>query len=64
MQVHLINGMRDRGASSLFNSTECLAYVHALLKTLSNLHDAGQNIDGKPQGCKGIFTEVGIWHVI
>ncbi|KAF8657076.1 hypothetical protein HU200_060414 [Digitaria exilis] len=55
--VHLINDMRDRGVSSLFNSTECLAYVHALLRTLSTLRDGGQNIDGKPQGCKGIFTE-------
>ena len=60
MQVHLINDMRDRCASSLLNSTECLAFVHALLRTLVTLRDGAQSTDGQPQGCKGIFSEVGI----
>ncbi|PUZ57625.1 hypothetical protein GQ55_5G446600 [Panicum hallii var. hallii] len=55
--VHLINDMRDRCACSLLNSAECLACVHALLRTLVTLRDGGQNIDGQPQGCKGIFSE-------
>jgi len=55
--VHLINDMRDRCASSLLNSTECLACVHALLRTLVTLRDGAQSTDGQPQGCKGIFSE-------
>ncbi|PVH39126.1 hypothetical protein PAHAL_5G442300 [Panicum hallii] len=55
--VHLINDLRDRCACSLLNSAECLACVHALLRTLVTLRDGGQNIDGQPQGCKGIFSE-------
>lgn len=60
MQVHLINDTRDRCTSSFLNSTGCLAYVHALLRTLVALRNSGQNTDGKQQGCKGIFSEVGI----
>nr|XP_034595825.1 serine/threonine-protein kinase ATM isoform X4 [Setaria viridis] len=56
--VHLINDTRDRCTSSLLNSTGCLAYVHALLRTLVALRNSGQNTDGKQQGCKGIFSEV------
>jgi ataxia telangiectasia mutated family protein len=59
MQVHLINDMRDRCTSSLLNSTEFLASVHALLRTLVALRNSGQTTDGKPHGCKGIFSEVG-----
>ncbi|CAL4957640.1 unnamed protein product [Urochloa decumbens] len=55
--VHVINDMWDGCASSLLNSTECLAYVHALLRTLVALRDGGSNTNGKPQERKGIFSE-------
>lgn len=64
MQVHLIVDMRDRCASSLLSSADCLAHVHALLRTLIVTRDVGQNTDGKPQACKVVSNEVGICYMI
>ncbi|WVZ71910.1 LOW QUALITY PROTEIN: hypothetical protein U9M48_020441, partial [Paspalum notatum var. saurae] len=55
--VHLIIDMRDRGASSLLSSDECLAHTHALLRTLIAIRAGRQNTDGKPQGCKMFLSE-------
>ncbi|KAJ1282905.1 hypothetical protein BS78_03G087400 [Paspalum vaginatum] len=55
--VHLIIDTRDRGASSLLSSDECLAHTHALLRTLIAIRAGRQNTDGKPQGCKVFFSE-------
>ncbi|GJN06078.1 hypothetical protein PR202_ga23765 [Eleusine coracana subsp. coracana] len=44
--VDLIIDMRDRGASSLLKSAECLTQSHALLKSLRAICDGGQNTDG------------------
>ncbi|XP_062191304.1 serine/threonine-protein kinase ATM isoform X2 [Phragmites australis] len=55
--VHLLIDMRDRGACSLLSSAECVAHVHALLRTLIAICNGGQDTDGKPQGCKLVLSE-------
>ncbi|KAK3160101.1 hypothetical protein QOZ80_1BG0055200 [Eleusine coracana subsp. coracana] len=55
--VDLIIDMRDRGASSLLKSAECLTQSHALLKTLRAICDGGQNTDGNSKVCKEDFSE-------
>lgn len=57
MQVHLIFDMRDKCASLLLGSADCLTHLHALLGTLMATRDVGQTTDGKPQA----YNEVGSW---
>ena len=61
MQVHLISDMRDKCASLLLGSADCITHVHALLRTLMVTRDVGQNTDGKLQAYNEVSNEVGNW---
>lgn len=61
MQVHLIFDMREKCASLLLGSADCLTHVHALLRTLMVTRDVGQNTDGKLQAYNEVSNEVGSW---
>ncbi|KAF6991028.1 hypothetical protein CFC21_008158 [Triticum aestivum] len=55
--VHLISDMRDKCASLLLGSADCLTHVHALLRTLMVTRDVGQNTDGKLQAYNEVSNE-------
>lgn len=55
--VHLISDMRDKCASLLLGSADCLTHVHALLRTLMVTRDVGQNTDGKLHAYNEVSNE-------
>ncbi|XBJ11536.1 hypothetical protein VPH35_016223 [Triticum aestivum] len=55
--VHLIFDMREKCASLLLGSADCLTHVHALLRTLMVTRDVGQNTDGKLQAYNEVSNE-------
>uniref|UniRef100_R7WG20 Serine/threonine-protein kinase ATM n=1 Tax=Aegilops tauschii TaxID=37682 RepID=R7WG20_AEGTA len=57
VKVHLIFDMREKCASLLLGSADCLTHVHALLRTLMVTRDVGQNTDGKLQAYNEVSNE-------
>ncbi|XP_044341757.1 serine/threonine-protein kinase ATM isoform X1 [Triticum aestivum] len=55
--VHLLFDMREKCASLLLGSADCLTHVHALLRTLMVTRDVGQNTDGKLQAYNEVSNE-------